>query len=339
MNIQNTTTETQNKTTGVSQKIALGIDISKAKYDVALWHEGKARNKVFDYTPEGYQALQAWLVKYQVDAQGLHACMEATSDYYERLAEWLLADGFTVSVVNPFAIKSYGAAMMSRQKTDRADATLIARYCAEQRPLAWCPPSAAIKQLRQLLSRLEALQGMRVAELNRREHSAGEALASVKRMIGQLDDEISRLDTQIKQHIDQHPDLSTKRDLLESIPGVGTRLSNTFLAWLDTNRFADPKQAVAFIGVCPQHRTSGSSLNKRTKMSKVGHGRLRRMLYMPALSAWQHNKAANALAQRLKASGKNGKAIVGAIMRKLVHWMYAVLKSGKTFDVKLALAK
>lgn len=320
-------------------KTALGIDISKRKFDVALWQNGKARNKTFEYGESGYQALSAWLTKHGLGWDQVHACMEATSDYYERLAEWLHADGAVVSVINPFVIKAYGAARLSRQKTDRADAALIARYCAEQAPSAWQPLPADIKTLRGLLSRLEALQGMRVSELNRRDHHSGSALASIDRMLAQLNEEVAMVEAEIRDHIDRHPDLRDKRDLLQSIPGIGERLSATFLAWLDPARFATAKQAVAFVGVCPRHRESGSSVHHPAVMSKIGHGRLRKMLYMPALSAMVHNPAAAALTTRLKSRNKNGKAIVGAIMRKLVHWMYAVLKSGKPFDANLALAK
>ena len=74
-------------------------------------------------------------------------------------------------------------------------------------------------------------------------------------------------------------------------------------------------------------------------MSKVGHTRLRKILYLPAMSATRYNPAAKALSNRLKAAGKPGKAIICAVMRKLIHWIFGVLKSKQPFDVKLALAK
>jgi transposase len=116
-------------------------------------------------------------------------------------------------------------------------------------------------------------------------------------------------------------------------------LSGYFLAWLPTERFADVRQAVAFIGLSPRHRESGESVRGRSRLSKLGHGRLRKMLYMPALSALRSNPAAKALAERLKAAGKSGKVLVVAVMRKLVHWMFGVLKSRTAFDARLALAK
>jgi transposase len=116
-------------------------------------------------------------------------------------------------------------------------------------------------------------------------------------------------------------------------------LSSYFLAWLQTDRFDDARQAVAFIGLSPRHRQSGESVRGKSRLSKVGHARLRKILYLPAMSAIRCNPAAQAFADRLKSSGKRGKVVIGAVMRKLVHWMFGVLKSGQPFNVKLAFAK
>jgi transposase len=107
----------------------LGIDISKAKFDVALRKgKNKIKTKVFANTPEGFAELQAWL-----NSQGvtnLQACMEATSIYRNALARFLFAAGYKVSIVNPSRPKAFGRSELSRTKTDRADAKVIARFCA-----------------------------------------------------------------------------------------------------------------------------------------------------------------------------------------------------------------
>nr|WP_263458517.1 transposase [Brenneria tiliae] len=154
-----------------------------------------------------------------------------------------------------------------------------------------------------------------------------------------LEDEIRQLEEKINRHIDQSPGLKKEKSLLESIPGVGEKLSHYLMAWLRVERLENVRQAVAFVGLSPRMRESGSSVKGRSVLSKLGHRRLRKMLYMPALSALKCNEGAKALSARLKAQGKNGKLIVGAVMRKLVHWAWGVLKSGQAFDVEKTLAK
>lgn len=317
----------------------IGIDIAKRKFDVALLEGGKVRSKVFDNTPEGHQALVTWLAARGCSPAEGHACMEATSQYYEGLAEYLWTAGFRVSVINPLQIKAFGESRLSRQKTDRADAALIARFGEQQSPVLWQPAPPEIRELQRLLARLEAVQHMHVQEQTRRHEAQGEALESIDRVLTLLDEEQAKLEQRIRDHIDQHPRLREQRDLLTSIPGVGERLSSYFLAWLQVDRFDDARQAAAFIGLSPRHRQSGDSVRGRSRLSKVGHARLRKILYLPAMSAIRYNPAAQDFADRLKASGKRGKVVIGAVMRKLVHWMFGVLKSGVPFNAKLAVAK
>jgi transposase len=228
---------------------------------------------------------------------------------------------------------------MRRQKTDRADAELIARFCEVNKPQPWQAPPPRVRQLQRLLARLEAVQAMHVQEQNRRHDAQGFALESIGRVIETLDLEIAYLQDQIRDHIDRHPDLREQDELLQSIPGVGPAVSSYAIAWLRGERFDDVRQAVAFVGLSPRHNQSGSSLHGKTSISKLGHGRLRKILYWPAMSAMRYNAAAAALTQRITAAGKNKKVAIIAVMRKLVHWMIGVIKSGKPFDVNLALAR
>lgn len=317
----------------------IGIDIAKRKFDVALLEGGKVRGKVIENTPAGHQALVGWLAARGCSPAEGHACMEATSQYYESLAEYLWTMGFRVSVINPLQIKAFGESRLSRQKTDRADATLIARFGEQQAPGLWQPAPAEIRELQRMLARLEAVQQMQVQEQNRRHEAQGEALESIDRVLALLNEEQAKLEQRIRDHIGQHPHLRQQRDLLTSIPGVGDRVSSYFLAWLQADRFEDARQAVAFIGLSPRHRQSGESVRGKSRLSKVGHARLRKILYLPAMSAIRYNPAAQAFADRLKTSGKRGKVVIGAVMRKLVHWMFGVLKSGQPFNADLAFAK
>jgi transposase len=209
----------------------VGIDVAKRKFDLAwLTAAGKLRTKVFDNTSAGHKQLLEWLKKHAIVAGDAHVAMEATSQYYEALAYALHDAGFKVSVVNPLRIKAFGESLLRRQKTDRADAELIARFCAQSHPEQWFPPPLEVRELQRLLARLEAVQQMHVQEQNRRYEAAGVALESVERMVETLRDEEELLRRKIKDHIDRHPDLRKQKDLLCSIPGVGDQVSSYFFS-------------------------------------------------------------------------------------------------------------
>src|SRR5829696_5860417 len=144
----------------------LGIDISKRTFDACLIREGgKLRHRGFPNSADGFAQLSAWLTKYK--AEQVHACLEATGAYGEALSTYLYEAGHTVSVINPAAIKAYGESHLSRAKTDKADAALIARFCEERRPPAWQPLPAEVRELQALARRLDSLLEMRGMEANR----------------------------------------------------------------------------------------------------------------------------------------------------------------------------
>lgn len=313
----------------------LGIDVAKAKLDGALrLPNGKFRSKVVANSADGFAQLIAWLASHQ--ATPVHVCMEATGIYWEDIAQFLAAAGFTVSVINPAQIKAYGASRLARTKTDAVDARLIADFCAERQPAPWQARSAAEISLRALVLRLEALQAMRTQESNRLDVSRDAVHQDIQHHIAWLDNAIKQLIKAIDEHIDRHPDLKQKRDLLNSIPGIGERTSAIMLAfYADTQRFVNSRQAAAFAGLDPRQYESGSSVKGKPRMSKIGHAFLRKSLYMPAMVTLHKTVWGQRFKHRLSAAGKPPKLIIGAMMRKLVHVAFGVLKSGKTFDPAL----
>jgi transposase len=211
------------------QLFSLGIDSSKAKFDVALLlDQGKLRHKVFANTPAGFQQLSDWLVKHK--APTIHACMEAAGTYGEALAVHLHETGHRVSIVNPAIIKAFAVTERSRTKTDKSDATLIARYCHKHQPPAGSPPAPEISELQALVRRLEALLEMLQQERNRLAAGINSALVkkSDKEPITYLNEQISHPQTLNTDHIDQHPRLKEQRDLLTSIPGIGETTAAKF---------------------------------------------------------------------------------------------------------------
>jgi transposase len=147
--------------------------------------------------------------------------MESTGIYGEELSEYLYDQGFQVSVVNPARIKGFAQSELIRSKTDKTDASLIARFCAAMNHSLWMPDPVEIRELRSLVRRVDALLGMRHQELNRLEVSNKILKKSIRKLIRYLDKEIEELKGEINKHIDRNPELRDKRKLLESIPGVG----------------------------------------------------------------------------------------------------------------------
>lgn len=311
----------------------LGIDVAKAKCDVVLLHAGKTRHKVCPNTPSGFTELAAWLQRAGVTR--LHACLEATGAYGEALALWLHEHGHRVSVVNPAAIRAYAESRLTRAKTDKVDAELIARFCATEVPPVWTPLAPEIRELQALVRRLESLQDMTQQERNRLE--AGVSVATVRRSIRavlqRLERELATVRQAIHDHFDQHPTLRDQRDLLTSIPGIGETTATLLLAELDLKRYQSARQLAAHTGLTPRIAQSGTSVRRRSHLCKVGPGRIRRALYFPALSALRHNPIVQQLDHRLTAAHKPRMVIVGAAMRKLLHLAYGVIKTQTPFFV------
>lgn len=316
---------------------AVGIDVSKKKLDVALLINGKVKAKVVENSAQGHQALIDWFGKSKVPLSALHVCMEATGVYSEPVALALHQAGLMVSVVNPACIKGFGHSENIRNKNDVIDAGLIARYCIAMKPLPWNPPPLEQRQLRAWSLRVQALKDIRQQEENRLEAlSIGgmeEVAQHVKQHIAWLSAEIEKLERDIGDHIDRHPDLKRDADLLASIPGVGMATVARILGHLgDIRRFDNAKAFAAFLGVTPRQRSSGTSVKGRTVISRTGSTSMRAALYMPSLVARRHNPILHRFAERLAATGMAKKAVIGAVMHKLAHLIYGVIHNGKPFD-------
>ena len=309
----------------------LGIDIAKQKMEVALLISNKVKNKSFDNSPEGFEGLAVWLRKLGIER--VHACLEATGNYGEDLAIFLHEAGHIVSIVNPARIKGFAQSELVRTKNDKVDAGLIARFCLAMKPSPWVPLSPEIRALRALIRRVDSLMDMLTQEKNRLDTAHESVIPLIRGHLDYLERENEKIRDQIADLIDRNPNLKRKKDLLASIPGIGKTTIATLLAELDDlEKFQQVRQLVAFIGLAPRETISGSSIKGKPRLCKTGHARLRKALYMPALVSIRYNPLMITFYQRLKEKGKNGKVIVCAIMRKLVHLIFGVLKSGKMFD-------
>ena len=311
----------------------LGIDVGKFEFHCALRVKDQVHTNHFPHSAVGFERLHRWLSNRHVSR--VHACMEATGGWSEELATDLHAHGHVVSIVNALAIKSFGQSELSRTKTDKADAALIARYCVTMHPAPWEPPSPVQQRLKRLARRRAALDEMRVQESNRLgAPGSGDVRSSIEATLSFLDRQIDEIDSQIRSLIDDDPTLRGKRELLTSIPGIGERLAVTILGELpNLTEFRSAKAVAAFTGLCPREFRSGKSVSA-SWLSKAGNVHLRRMLYMPAVGAIRCNPILKDFANRLGSSGKHGKQIVAAVMRRLLVLAYGVLKSERPFDLE-----
>jgi transposase len=319
----------------------LGIDVAKDTLVVALLGPKSPRKTSVPNTPVGHERLVHWLANQHVT--DLSVCLEATGTYSDDVAQALHDACFRVYLVNPARIAAYAKSQLARNKTDPADALLIARFAqAEAATLTpYTPPDPALRELRALTRHLDALQQARQAERNRQASGAHPAAVAqaLEAHISFLDKQIADIERQISDHIDANPEVRKQHELLQSICGIGSLTATRILAEAgDLTHFADARALAAYAGLTPRQYRSGTSVQRRTRLSKIGNAALRRALFFPAIVAKQHNPVLQAFCARLAERGLAPKAIVGAAMRKLLQLAYGVLRSGRPFDAELALA-
>jgi transposase len=314
----------------------VGVDISKAYFDaVLLLDGGQRRAGRFDNNLAGFQRLQLWLEQLQV--RSAHVGLEATGRYGLALACWLHEHHHGVSLLNPYRVKAYGTASGKRNKTDRADAELIAEFVATQQPPAWQPPSEDQARLQALVRRLEDVQRLLRAEKNRLHEAAPAVSTSIQRLIKLLQTEVQTLLKQIQHSLENDPTLRRQSQLLCSIPGVAWLSAARVLAELPSpQQLRHARRAAALAGLHPRRHESGSSVRRSSRLSKQGRRPLRAALYMPALVARRRNPLLKAFADRLAAKGKSKKAVICAVMRKLLHIIFGILKHEKPFNPNYA---
>jgi len=313
----------------------IGIDVSKNKLD-CMWvrdlEAGKVKPKVFPNRLDQYPELLRWLERNTGESpDGLNVYLEATGIYHEPVAYWLHEQGVQVHVLNPAQVRAHAKGMGVRNKTDRKDSMMLARYGIERAPRRWQPEPPEVRELKHLLSRLEALEEDMQREENRLEKAQFRedtlAQESIDNVLQALREEHRRLEQQIDDHFDAHNHLKQDRALLESIPGIGRVLSASMAAALRSRAFTSARQAAAFHGLVPVQEESGTSLRRPPRLAKTGSGRMRKALFMAAVVATRHNPDVRRHYQRLLKRGKTKMSAIGAAMRKLLHIAFGVLKS------------
>lgn len=322
-------------------KYVIGIDVSKATLDCAWIRDpdtGKAKTKIWTNNLGGHQRLVDWAThSLGVALSEIAFVMEATGVYHEALAHYLHRAGARVAVLNPAHLRDYAKSLAIRSKNDRKDSLVLARFGLTQPWRAWQPEAPEVRELRALLARLEAVEKDLRREQNRLEKAqisaaSTQVMDSIQRSIGALEAEKQRLERLVDDHIDRHPRLKKDAELLKTIPAVGPVLARHIVALYHSRGFQQGRQMAAYLGITPVEHTSGTSVRGRPRLSKTGSATIRAKLYMPAVVATRHNPHAKALYVRLRAKGKAKMSALGAVMRKLVHLCFGVLKHQQAYS-------
>jgi transposase len=304
----------------------VGIDVSKETLDVNCARGQRRQGKIFTNTPEGWKPVLSWLKA--MGSKQAHICMEATGRHSLGVALALHDAGHIVSIVNPAQIRDFARTKLGRNKTDKIDAALIREYAALFNPQPWKPPSPAMRRLCELQTVRAGILRNRAEWQNRITSGLGDSTATrlAAMTIEHFTAQLEAIDRAITETIDQDIELRGRRDLLLSVPGVGETLAGLLLAEMpEPGVLQRSGQMVAYAGLNPSHYRSGSSIDRPTRISKIGNATLRSALYMPALSAMRFNPAVAALVARLKSAGRlKPKQIVVAAMRKLLVLCFGV---------------
>jgi transposase len=317
-----------------------GIEVSAHHFLVARQAEasvGEPARRDFANTPEGLQALARWLV---APGRRVRVVMEATGLYGLDLALRLEREpSLELMVANPRAVRHFAHALMKRSKNDPIDAQVLLEFSRRMPFQRWQRPSPAALHLQALARRLEALTDMHAAEKNRW-HAAqlSEAWPSdvrrdLQRSLRALERAVQRLTRQAVAVIGKDPDLNLRYQLLLSAHGIGPTSAVQILAQLAVlSPDLDVRQWVAQAGLDPRHYDSGSSVHRKTRISKAGNRHLRRALYMPALVASVREPHLRAFYLHLLERGKTKMQALVAVMRKLLHGIFGMFKHQQPFD-------
>lgn len=323
----------------MSQIHYTGIDVSARELEVRVQRRPADPIEALKFPnhAQGHQQLIRRLTKRRRRAR---VVLEATGIYSLDLALALQrAPRIDVMVANPRATRDFARAFLKRSKTDAIDAELLLEFARRMEFQPWTPPAPEALELRALARRCHALSGLRTQEKNRLHASkSSEALPSSLRNdievnIRHLDRRIARLEQLALELLSKVPPLRQAFEHLLSVRGIAQTSALRILGELVLlPEDMSVRQWVAHCGLDPREFSSGTSVDRPARISKVGNKYLRAALYMPALCAIQFEPNVRAFYDKLVERGKKPMQANVAVMRKLLHSIYGMLKHGQDFD-------
>jgi transposase len=308
----------------------IGIDVSQSSWDVHVLPEGRSFSiRVDDGAAER-------LLKQLGSPAAALVVVEATGGVERELVAGLLDSGWTVSVVNPRCVRDFAKALNRLAKTDRIDAETIAEFARRVQPRPTQKIPEKQQRLDALVTRRRQLVGLRSME-QMRKHQAADRTAkqSIDKTLRFLDRQVADLDQAIAKLIDADDDWRAKRDLIQSVPGVGPTTSAALVAELPELGRLNRQEIAALAGVAPFNHDSGKFRGQRR--IRGGRSALRTTLYMAAFVAKRCNPKIRTFAERLHQAGKPFKVVVTACMRKLLTILNTLVRTGTPWNPTLSL--
>ena len=298
--------------------IFIGIDVSKARLDVAIGPSGERKSVANDES--GITSL----VNRLVSLNPALIVLEATGGIERSVTRALASAELAVVVVNPRQVRDFAKATGQLAKTDSIDALVLARFAEAVRPAIRPLPDALTLELRALIARRRQITEMIVAERNRLSGASKAVRKRIEAHLRWLQAELKRADNDLDKSIRQSPLWQENQDLLKSVPGIGPVISRTLLAELPELGQLNRKQIAALVGIAPLNRDSGTLKGRRTIWG--GRATVRAVLYMAALVASRRNAVIRAFYKRLRIAGKAPKVALVACMRKLLMILNSMIK-------------
>lgn len=332
----------------------LGVDVAQADLVAALWQDEQAvLLGRFPNRPAGFAALRRQVELGLKAGDRVHLVVEPTGGYELPLVDFAFDHAWQVSLPNPRQVREWARGMGYRAKTDEQDALLLAHFAARRQPAPQAPLPEAVRELDSLLRRQEDLRQMLRQERNR-QHSlrarqrgiARSVPRSLQAVVRALEEALLEIERAIEEHLAAHPELRQELRHLQQVPGIGPKNALAILVLLYrwqalTSGKGSAKGLTAFVGLDPQPYQSGSSVRKRSTLSRRGDATLRWRLFMSALGGLRSKRSDDPLRlfyQRLVSRGKPKKVALVAAARKILIWAWAVFQTGAEFDPQRARA-
>ena len=309
-------------------RVNVGIDVGKTQLDIYIY-ERDVQFSVNNDTAGVRKALGR-LGRYQI----ARIVLEATGRYERAFVEAALNKDMPVIVANPIHIRRYAGAIGQLAKTDAIDARLIAQFAAVVQPEVRAHQSKQIQKIKDLLVRRRQLIEMLTMEKNRHHIMPKFLKADIQRHIHHMQRQLEKVDRELDKHVEAETQWREKRDIMLSMPGMGSTVVNTLMGDLPELGQLTQKQIAALAGLAPYNRDSGKLRGKRR--IRGGRHTVRTMLFMAALTSIQHNKVIRAFYRQLVAQGKHKKVALTACMRKMIIILNAMVRDGNKWDEKFA---
>ena len=298
-------------------KKIVGIDVSKLTIDV---YDGR---NYYHFT-NNYVGFKQLLKQ----TKG-HYVMEATGSYHVQLASYIFDKGYDISVVNPLSVKRFSQMKFIRAKTDKQDAAMIYEYAQINNLQLWEAPKDYIVKIKQIFTATDLMLKHRSSYNNQMEAFAQmkvveqQVVASIQEQLATLNTSIKMLEDKAKQLV-----LENAKELyqkLTTIPSIGSKTAMMLIAITNEfKNFSNSKQLSSYVGICPRIYQSGTSVNGKGRICKMGMGQMRKTLFMASLSASRYNAACQQMFDRLVEKGKPKKVALVAVMNKLIKQAFAI---------------